>query len=211
MRKKKDIDIMITIIFMLDQIKIRYFNLEGKMKKIVLGVLVVLCIFAVSIGNVEAAEKKMAANMGIGLLFPIPGSDLSDGMDFAIPLMDSFQYAVISNLSVEADMFAFLYSKSDINLTLQQFGVCARYWVTKNFNFTKGKAYEDIYLGGGLARTKFVGSDTVTTFIFKAGYILPVSVILLDLGVRYDLYDLPEFEIIDGSSITLYGMASFPF
>ncbi len=195
------------------------------MKKLFLGFLIIFSVVAFSITtNVNAADKKMAGSGGLGLTFPIPGSDLSDSLDYAIPLLLSFQYAVIPNVTIEGDFYYDLLVGTPVDYSQWQIGVSGRYWITKGFDFKKGKAYQDIYIGAGLASTKVevempsmlffspgTADERYNTFLIKGGYVLPAGPILVDLGFRYDLIDFPEFEIIDGAAITLYGMACLTF
>ena len=196
------------------------------MNKQILILVLILIIPAVLISTVaNADDKKMAISLGLGLSIPIPGGDIGDSIDFAIPYLSSFQYAIISNISIEGALALPLHtSKNNDDYSIKQFCVGGRYWITDKFDFSNGKAYKDFYLGAGLAISKVeiekpfsftpwirdIESDKKSTFILKGGYVLPAGPILLDLGGRYDLVDIFEFKLID-QSITLYGMACINF
>ncbi len=195
------------------------------MKKIILAVIIAFAVTAVAnVPNANAADKKMAASGGLGITLPM--GDIGDAVDFPmIPLLLSFQYAVMPFLTVEADVYYYLYTSPAEDFikdySLYQFGASARYWLTMDWQ--QGSTYEGIYVGGGLARTNVevemefsmgpfgtysaTGSDTFSTLVLKGGYIYPLESILLDLGARYDAID---FEFGD-ALFTVYCKASYLF
>ena len=199
------------------------------MKKLSLLAFVVFSIFAVSsITQAQAAQKKMAVNAGLGIAIPNPIGDLDEAFDYAIPLLGAFQYAVKPNITLEGGFSHYLHTSTDIDFTYTNFGVDGRLWFNKDFDFKTGNAFKDIYLGAGIGITKlemeyeipfifFVPttikgsvSDNYFTVTIKGGYVFDFDSFLLDAGIRYDMVDFFEFEILD-QPITIYGMASFLF
>lgn len=204
------------------------------MKRIIFSLLVVISIFVLS-GNrqVFSAEKKMAVNAGLGLTYPL--GDMGDIIDYALPLLGSFQYAVQPNISLEGDFYYYVYTSEAESIIKSykqyQIGAGVRFWFTGGFK--KGSTYDGIYLGAGLARTNvevetefpsltfdpatftFVqttetskGDDNFTTLVLKGGYVMKMSNILMDFGLRYDAIDMKDWF---DQPVTVYAMASFLF
>lgn len=205
------------------------------MKKIILPMILMFTLVSFAgIEDLRAEEKKMAGSAGLGITYPM--GDTGDVVDFPmIPLLLSYQYAIQPFLTLEADVYYYLYTspaEDYINdFSIYQLGVSVRYWLTKEWK--QGDVYEGIYVGGGLARTtaeveveyreptdydpltgeityrKVTATDdeTDTTLVLKGGYIYPLEPVLLDIGARYDAVD---FEFGD-ALFTVYCMASYLF
>lgn len=201
------------------------------MRKILFCTFALIMVFSISsVNQAEAAkaDAKMAVSGGLGTTFPM--GDMGDAFNFPmIPLLLSFQYAVVPFVTIEADIDYYLYTNpeyDEFDYTIYQYGVSGRYWLSTKWK--QGKAYKGIYFGGGLARTHTEveyeynyfnagtmswetrtakGDDDVTTLVMKGGYILPLNPVLLDFGARYDAVDLKFGDAL----FTAYAMVSYLF
>lgn len=188
-------------------------------KKFCMLALAFMLTFVMAAPGFAQSEKKIAAGAGLGLTYPM--GDMGDLVDWALPLVGSFQYAFLPNVTGEVDVYYWLYSpeksekESDplfgtlkYTTTLYQIGIGARYWIEK--------AFEGIYLGAGIARTNVEveikgwgsGDEDYTTLVLKGGYSMKIDPIILDLGIRYDAVDMSDWG---DQPITLYAMALLPF
>ncbi len=208
------------------------------MKRFIFPVLLMFVIFSTADSGFARRkakeEKKMAGSAGLGITYPM--GDLGDVVEFPIvPLLLSFQYAVLPYLSVEGDFYYYMLTSVDDPITdysQYQIGAGARYWFTKEWRH--GKTYTGLYAGAGFARTTVkiemeytsptmspvppynmtsttVSADSDESYIthyIKGGYMVPLESFTIDLGIRYDVVDLDNW--VD-QGVTIYGMALMTF
>ncbi|MDY6969564.1 MAG: DUF3575 domain-containing protein [Spirochaetota bacterium] len=169
--------------------------------------LILLCLFCIGVIPVFSSAQEMGVELGLGYSYAM--GDMGDIVNPIIPVLFSFQYALIPNLSLELDTFYEVYSSRESNVlsyTLYQLGAGMRFWFSK--------AYTGLYAGAGVAYThqeietenrywdgsgfwKYEGvneSDDMATLCAKVGYSLSLSETLsADIGIRYDAIDIDNF------------------
>lgn len=197
------------------------------MKKL-FSVFIILFIFLIiNTASAQTIDKKIAISAGVGITYPM--GEMSNIVNFPmIPLLVSFQYAVLPHLTLEGDSYYYLYANTEKEYSgyeSYQFGIGARFWLTTQLK--QGNIYNGMYLGFGLAKTnveykynislpspgnseKDKKDRNYSTLVLKGGYIKPLENTLLDIGLRYDIVDVHFNELFD-NGLTLYAMAMFLF
>ena len=161
--------------------------------------------------SLKKSSKKSSSNApfimlvaGTGLSIPI--GQVREETSLLLPALLSFQITFFENISIEADGTYNYYSlnnESTSSLSFIQASAGGRYWFMDTFDgiyagagigwMMKSVTTENSYFNSSTSSNETEYLDTTDqcfAYHAKAGYVLTVDPVKIDIGLRYDLSNL---------------------